>query len=94
MSAAPVPIATIDGPSSSGKGTVSRLVAARVGWNLLDSGALYRLVALAGVLKGVDADDVAEHVALARDMRVQFGSEDGDEQVLLDGDDVTRRIRT
>ena len=50
MSAAPVPIATIDGPSSSGKGTVSRLVAARVGWNLLDSGALYRLVALAGVL--------------------------------------------
>jgi cytidylate kinase len=94
MSAAPVPIATIDGPSSSGKGTVSRLVAARVGWNLLDSGALYRLVALAGVLKGVDADDVAEHVALARGMRVQFGSEDGDEQVLLDGDDVTRRIRT
>jgi cytidylate kinase len=94
MSAAPVPIATIDGPSSSGKGTVSRLVAARVGWNLLDSGALYRLVALAGVLKGVDADDVAEHVALARDMRVQFGSEDGEEQVLLDGDDVTRRIRT
>jgi cytidylate kinase len=94
MSAAPVPIATIDGPSSSGKGTVSRLVAARVGWNLLDSGALYRLVALAGVLKGVDADDVAEHVALARNMRVQFGSEDGEEQVLLDGDDVTRRIRT
>jgi cytidylate kinase len=94
MSAAPVPIATIDGPSSSGKGTVSRLVAARVGWNLLDSGALYRLVALAGVLKGVDADDVAEHVALARGMRVQFGSEDGEEQVLLDGDDVTRRIRT
>jgi cytidylate kinase len=45
-------------------------------------------------LKGVDADDVAEHVALARGMRVQFGSEDGDEQVLLDGDDVTRRIRT
>jgi cytidylate kinase len=94
MSAAAVLIATIDGPSSSGKGTVSRLVATRVGWNLLDSGALYRLVALAGALKGVDADDVAEHVALARAMHVQFGSAAGEEQVLLDGDDVTRRIRT
>src|SRR6185295_4934480 len=61
-----VPIVTIDGPSSSGKGTISRLVAARVGWHLLDSGALYRLVALAGIRKHLDPDDVENHVALAR----------------------------
>jgi cytidylate kinase len=90
-----VPIVTIDGPSSSGKGTISRIVAARVGWNLLDSGALYRLVALAGILKGLDPDDTEEHVALARAMRVEFGSVGtGEERVLLDGQDVTQKIRT
>lgn len=90
-----VPIVTIDGPSSSGKGTISRLVAARVGWHLLDSGALYRLVALGGILRNLDPDDVEEHVAVARSMKVQFGSEKGgEEQVFLEGQDVTRRIRT
>jgi len=90
-----VPIATIDGPSSSGKGTISRIVAARVGWHLLDSGALYRLVALGGLLRNLDPDDVEEHVAVARSMRVEFGStESAEERVMLDGQDVTRRIRT
>jgi cytidylate kinase len=97
MSVAPVsvPIATIDGPSSSGKGTISRIVAASVGWNLLDSGALYRLVALGGILRNLDPDDVEEHVAVARAMKVQFGSVgSGEEKVTLDGQDVTRKIRT
>src|SRR6187399_2672598 len=97
MSAAtsPVPIVTIDGPSSSGKGTISRIVASRVGWNLLDSGALYRLVALGGILRNLDPDDVEEHVAVARSMRVEFGSVGaGEERVLLDGKDVTQKIRT
>src|SRR5689334_5881961 len=90
-----IPIVTIDGPSSSGKGTISRIVAARVGWNLLDSGALYRLVALGGLLRDLDPDDVEEHVAVARSMKVQFGSVGaGEERVMLDGQDVTRRIRT
>ena len=89
----PVPIVTIDGPSSSGKGTISRLVAARVGWNLLDSGALYRLVALAGVHRNIDPDDVAEHVSIARTMKVVFSARAGEEQVLLDGRDVSREIR-
>jgi len=88
-----VPIVTIDGPSSSGKGTISRLVAVRVGWNLLDSGALYRLVALAGLQRNVDPDDVAEHVSIARTMKVVFAAQEGEEQVLLDGRDVTREIR-
>jgi cytidylate kinase len=89
-----VPIVTIDGPSSSGKGTISRIVAARVGWNLLDSGALYRLVALGGILRNLDPDDVEEHVSVARSMRVEFGSVGaGEERVLLDGRDVTQKIR-
>ena len=94
MSPAPVPVVTIDGPSSSGKGTISRLVAARIGWHLLDSGALYRLVAFGGILKGLDPDDVEEHVAVARSMRVEFGSvASGEERVMLDGKDVTQKIR-
>jgi len=90
-----VPIVTIDGPSSSGKGTIGRLVASRVHWHLLDSGALYRLVALAGARRNADPDDVEAHVAQARAMRVEFGADPyGDERVLLDGDDVTRQMRT
>jgi len=56
-----VPVVTIDGPSGSGKGTVSRLLAHRLGWHLLDSGALYRLVAYAGALHGLAPDDVDGH---------------------------------
>jgi cytidylate kinase len=90
-----VPIVTIDGPSSSGKGTISRIVAARVGWHLLDSGALYRLVALGGLLRDLDPDDVEQHVVVARTMNVEFASaSSGEERVVLDGRDVTRRIRT
>lgn len=91
---ASVPILTIDGPSSSGKGTISRLVAEQLGWHLLDSGALYRLVAHGARLRNVDPDDVAEHVAVARHMQVEFGSSEGRERVLLDGRDVTADIRT
>jgi len=94
MTQTPVPIVAIDGPSSSGKGTISRLVAARVGWNLLDSGALYRLVALAGAQRELDADDVPGHVAVARSMKIEFGSRGGEERVLLDGRDITRQLRT
>jgi cytidylate kinase len=89
-----IPIATIDGPSSSGKGTISRIVAG-VGWHLLDSGALYRLVALGGLMRDLDPDDVEQHVSVARTMNVRFGSVgDGEELVTLDGQDVTRKIRT
>jgi CMP/dCMP kinase len=95
MSTTPtVPIVTIDGPSSSGKGTISRLVAAHVGWHLLDSGALYRLVALGGLQRNLPPDDIPGHVAIAQSMRVEFGSREGDEQVLLEGRDVTRQLRT
>jgi cytidylate kinase len=95
MSASACPVVTIDGPSGSGKGTISRAVARHAGWHLLDSGALYRLVALAGVTAGAPPDDVARHAALARAMRVEFGwTADGNEQVRLDGRDVSAEIRS
>jgi CMP/dCMP kinase len=89
------PIVTIDGPSGSGKGTISRAVARQLGWHLLDSGALYRLSALAGAHGGLDPHDVAGHSALARTMNVAFGAHpDGTELITLDGHDVTGELRT
>ncbi len=89
------PVVTIDGPSGSGKGTVSRLLAQRIGWRLLDSGALYRLVALAGSLGHLGSDDVAGHAGLAQRMTVTFEADGaGEERILLDGRDVTARVRS
>ena len=89
------PIVTIDGPSGSGKGTISRAIAQRVGWHLLDSGALYRLVALAGINAGVAAADVQRHAELAARMKAQFGvGADGSERVRLDGRDVSDALRS
>ncbi len=91
------PVIAIDGPSGSGKGTVSRRIAARLGWHLLDSGALYRLTALAGQRAGLAADDEAGHARVAAGMVVRFGEDElGEERVLLGGtgEDVTRAIRT
>jgi cytidylate kinase len=93
----PAPVLTIDGPSGSGKGTVSRRVADRLGWHLLDSGALYRLVALAGKLAGLDPADQAGHVELAANLEVQFGQDAaGEERILLGASqsDVSGAIRT
>ena len=89
------PIVTIDGPSGSGKGTISRAVAEHLAWHLLDSGALYRLVALAGSQSALDPADVAGHAALATRMDVVFSvRSDGSERVILSGQDVTAAIRT
>jgi cytidylate kinase len=85
----------IDGPSGSGKGTVARRAAAALGWNLLDSGALYRLTALAA-WRG-DESGASEQVLaqIAANLDVRFAiDERGEEQVWLAGDDVTRDIRT
>ena len=90
----PSPVITVDGPSGSGKGTVSRIVARRLGWHLLDSGALYRLVALAGLRDGLRADDEAAHTHAAERLDVRFGAEGADEGVWLDGREVTTELRT
>jgi CMP/dCMP kinase len=89
-----IPVLTIDGPSGSGKGTVSRQVARYTGWHLLDSGALYRLVSLAGSLNGLTADDVAGHTRLADVMQVRFGVDLADRECIeLDGREVTAEVR-
>ena len=88
-------IVTIDGPSGSGKGTIARAVARHAGWHLLDSGALYRLVALAGVLADLKPDDREGHARLASAMDVVFGIDpQGEELVTLNGRDVTSDIRS
>ena len=85
-----VPVITIDGPSGSGKGTVAAEVARRLGWRVLDSGALYRLAALAARRAGMALDDPDAVARIASGLQVEFR----DGRVLLDGEDVTRRIRT
>jgi cytidylate kinase len=90
-----VPVLTIDGPSGSGKGTISRAVAQRLGWHYLDSGALYRAV---GVAAGWADEDFSDHVALMRrafDTHIEFRTrEDGEPRVIVDGVDATDELRT
>ena len=76
-----VPVIAIDGPSASGKGTVAQLVAAQLGFHYLDSGALYRVLAMAAERDGVALDDEAALAALAERMNVEFKGE----QIRLDG---------
>jgi|TARA_R110002020_G_scaffold136783_4_gene305415 CMP/dCMP kinase len=91
-----IPVITIDGPGGSGKGTIAGLLASRLGWKLLDSGALYRLLAYAAQNHGVDLTNEEGLKALAAYLDVQFIAEDGqrDQRIILEGEDVTRAIRT
>ena len=89
-----VSVVTIDGPTSSGKGTISRKVAMQLQWHLLDSGALYRLVALSGQQLGLEPDNIPGHAAAASSLDVRFGAVQDEERVWLAGQDVTAQIRT
>jgi CMP/dCMP kinase len=90
-----IPVITIDGPSGSGKGTVSQAVAEQLGWHYLDSGALYRLLAYAALQRGVALDDVAALVRLAGQLACDCcPSTASDPAVRLYGRDVTRELRT
>ncbi len=80
-----VPVIAIDGPSASGKGTVAKQVAQALGFHYLESGALYRLVALASLRAGVGPDDAEGLARLAQQLEVRFAGD----QVFLDGSDVT-----
>ena len=89
------PVVAIDGPSGSGKGTVCRMLARRTGWHLLDSGALYRLVAHAGERQGLAPGDIAGHALIAERMHVVFGADAaGNERIMLDGREVAAALRT
>ena len=90
-----LPVIAIDGPSGSGKGTIARRVARALDWHLLDSGALYRLVALAAARKGQTEASADALAAIASDLDVRFESDDaGEERVWLGDSDVSAELRT
>jgi len=89
-------ILTIDGPSGVGKGTVARVIAQKLGWHLLDSGAIYRAFALAVEAKGVDIADEDALEAIAQMLDLEFKIEQDSElvSVFLDGKDISKTLRT
>ncbi len=90
MSATEIPVITVDGPSGSGKGTLARAVADALGWSLLDSGALYRIVGVMCLRRGIDFEDESAVAALAGQLDIRF---DGP-HVMVDGVDLADVIRT
>jgi cytidylate kinase len=90
-----VPVIAIDGPSGSGKGTIARQVAESLGWHLLDSGALYRLLALAASRREIPLSDATALARLAEKLDVRFGTDaSGGELIWLDGEPVSSELRT
>jgi len=96
MSESGIPVVTVDGPGGSGKGTITQMLAKKLGWHLLDSGALYRLTALAATRQGVALDDQSQLIRVAASLNVAFEPTPPGEpvRVLLASDDVTAEIRT
>ena len=88
------PVICIDGPSGAGKGTLSQRLATDLGWHLLDSGALYRVVGFAGRLAAVSLEDSDAVAGIARSLDVDFRPTEGGVSVWLAGEDVTANLRT
>lgn len=90
-----MPVITVDGPSGSGKGTVCRLLADKLGWDVLDSGAIYRVLSLAALHHQIALDNEEGLVPLAANLDVQFlvDSQTNAGKVILEGEDVTTTIR-
>ncbi len=89
------PVITVDGPSGVGKGMVTRWLSSQTGYHRLDSGALYRILALASVEQGIPLEEVDAVAALAKNLDIQFvGETEDDESILVIGNDWTRRVRT
>jgi CMP/dCMP kinase len=87
-------IIAIDGPVGSGKSTLARRVARELGYVYIDTGAMYRAVALKAVRRGLSLDDARGLEALAADTRIDLRAEDGGQRVFLDSEDVTAEIRS
>ena len=91
-----VPVLTIDGPSGSGKGTISRMVADALGWRMLDSGALYRAVGFAAGMEGLDLSDADAVTRCAQETRINFraSADGGETHVIVNGMDATDELRS
>ena len=89
-----VPVIAVDGPSGSGKGTICAMLATELGWHLLDSGALYRITGLAASRRGIPLNDEYAVTAVAENLDVEFIPGANGVAVMLEGDDVSRTIRT
>jgi cytidylate kinase len=90
-----IPVITIDGPSGAGKGTVARIVAEQLGWHLLDSGAIYRVLAVAAQHHNISVEDEQSLLPVAANLDVQFQTcNEGEGKVILEGEDVSNAIRT
>lgn len=89
-----VPVLTIDGPSGSGKGTIAQMIAREFGWHYLDSGAIYRVLAQAAIKHQLDFADEAALTSLAEQLDVRFAFDNAELKVMLEGDDVSLRIRS
>lgn len=90
-----VPIITLDGPSGTGKGTICHMLAKHLHWNMLDSGAIYRVLAFAASKKGIGADEVDILTDLANRLDLRFESSDDNEPiVILDNEDISHQIRS
>ncbi|HIE5356910.1 TPA: (d)CMP kinase [Stenotrophomonas maltophilia] len=87
------PVLTIDGPSGAGKGTISRIVARRMGWHYLDSGALYRAVGVAASWADIDTSDASALVRCTFDTHVQFVEQGDAMRVVVNGSDATDELR-
>jgi len=87
------PVITVDGPSGAGKGTLCMLLADKLGFHLLDSGAIYRVLALAAIHHGVDTESEDALVPLATHLDVQFIAEGDLVKVILEGEDVSGELR-
>ena len=89
-----VPVICVDGPSGSGKGTLAQRLASHLGFHLLDSGALYRIVGYAALEQGLAWDDEASVTQIARDLDVSFVTTDLGVRVIYCGRDVTESVRS
>jgi len=89
-----IPVITIDGPGGSGKGTIAMRLAEHLGWHFLDSGALYRLVAVAAMSRGIAVDDEQALGSLAESLDVNFGVSGDGMVILLDGNYITGHLRS
>lgn len=87
------PVITVDGPSGAGKGTLTNLLTAKLGWNFLDSGALYRVIALAAEKRKVSFDDVQALVDIGENLDVIFTVASKSTLIYLDNEDVTDHVR-